>query len=629
MLRLMRDHASSWLIKIILGAIILVFVFWGIGNFGESKENRIAVVNDEVISGEEYRDAYNRLVDRYRQYGVDLNEDMVDKLEKQALDNLIDQKLLLQEAQHLNFRVSEDELAAAIMKTEVFQIEGKFSKGHYERVLNANKLSTKEFEIEQRKSMLTDKVRSYVMNGVKVSDEEALEWHKWNDASVRIAYTLLPPEKYENIEISDEEVKKFFESRKDSYKTEPEVKVQYLKFLLEDYKAKAAVTDEEIKEYFEANPEEFKKEKTVGARHILLKLDKNSSDEVVEEKRKKALEIIKTASEGKDFGELAKQYSEDEGSKSNGGDLGEFDRKMMVKPFSDKAFSMKAGEISEPVKSQFGWHIIKVEKVNEEKTLSFEESKENIKNKLTQEKAKNIAYDEAEAVSGAAFEGDDLAKIASLRNLKIITTDAFTKKKGPKEVKNPFKFSAEAFKLSLREISEIQDFGDGWYILQVIEQIPEKVSEFKDVADKARKDLLKEKQEEKAGKDAEEFAAALKKGETMEAECQKRGLELKTSEFFKRNDSIPDIGYEKEIVQAAFSLSEEKKFSEKPLKARKGYYIISFKERKTPEPEEFEKEKEKTKESLLQQKKFKTLEKWMAGLKEKSQISILADFMTN
>jgi len=629
MLRLMRDYATSWLIKIILGAIIVVFVFWGIGNFKESKANQIAVVNDDLISGEEYQDAYNRLVERYRQFGAELNEEMVKRLEKQAIDNLIDQRLLLQEAQHLNFRVSEDELAAAIMKTEVFQIEGKFSKGHYERVLNANRLSTKEFEIEQRKSMLTDKVRSYVMNSIKVSDEEALEWYKWNDASVRIAYTLLSPEKYQNIEVSDEDVKKFFEAHKDSYKTEPEIKVQYLRFGVEECKAKVSLTDEEIKEYFEANPEEFKKEKTVGARHILLKLDKNSSDEVVEEKRKKALEIIKTASEGKDFGELAKQYSEDEGSRPNGGDLGEFDRKMMVKPFSDKAFSMKAGEISEPVKSQFGWHVIKVEKVNEEKTLSFEESKETIKNKLTEEKAKNIAYDEAEAVSGAAFEGDDLAKIASSRSLKIITSDSFTKKKGPEKVKNPVKFSTEAFKLSLKEISEIQDFGDGYYILQVIEQVPEKMSEYKEVAEKAKKDLLKEKQEEKAGKDAEELLAALKKGENMETECQKRGLEIKTSEFFKRNDSIPDIGYEREIVQAAFSLSEDKKFSEKPLKARKGYYIISFKERKTPEPEEFEKEKEKTKERLLQQKKFKTLEKWMAGLKNKSQISILADFLAN
>ncbi|OQX24800.1 MAG: hypothetical protein BWK80_18990 [Desulfobacteraceae bacterium IS3] len=629
MLRLMRDYATSWLIKIILGAIIVVFVFWGIGNFKESKENQIAVVNDDLISGEEYRDAYNRLVERYRQFGAELNEEMVKRLEKQAIDNLIDQKLLLQEAQHLNLRVSEDELAAAIMKTEVFQIEGKFSKGHYERVLNANRLSTKEFEIEQRKSMLTDKVRSYVMNSIKISDEEAFEWYKWNDASVRIAYTLLSSEKYQNIEVSDEDVKKFFEARKDAYKTEPEVKVQYLRFGTEECKTKVSLTDEEIKEYFEANPEEFKKEKTVGARHILLKLDKNSSDEVVEEKRKKALEIIKTASEGKDFGELAKQYSEDEGSKPNGGDLGEFDRKMMVKPFSDKAFSMKAGEISEPVKSQFGWHVIKVEKVNEEKTLSFEESKETIKNKLTEEKAKNIAYDEAEAVSGAAFEGDDLAKIASSRSLKIITTDSFSKKKGPKEVKNPVKFSTEAFKLSLKEISEIQDFGDGYYILQVIEQVPEKMSEYKEVAEKAKKDLLKEKQEEKAGKEAEEFLAVLKKGENMETECQKRGLEIKTSEFFKRNDSIPDIGYEREIVQAAFSLSEDKKFSEKPLKARKGYYIISFKERKTPEPEEFEKEKEKTKERLLQQKKFKTLEKWMAALKNKSQISILADFLAN
>ncbi len=628
MLRLMRDHATSWLIKIILGAIVIVFVFWGVGSFRDKSVNKIAFVNEESISMDEYREAYNKLIERYKQFGTKLDGDMIKRLEKQALDGLIDQSLMRQEAEKLSFRVSDDELADAIQKMEVFQRDGTFDSSLYTRILNANRLTPERFEVVQKHGMLISKLRSFILNNVKVSDQEAMEWFKWNKASASIDYVVFEPNKYKDTEPSDEDMKAYYDNKKESYKTEPEIKAQFLSFVPESYKSETEVTDDEIQDYYEANPEEFKTEKTVQARHILIKVEKDSAPEVAEEKKQKASEILEMAKGGRDFAELAKEYSEDEGSKVRGGDVGEFDRKRMVKPFSDAAFSMKAGEISDLVKTQFGWHIIRVEKVNEESELSLDEAKEKITKKLTDKKAKDIAYDKAEEFYDSFFEGDNLAEIAKVQHLTITATDSFTQKKGPaKGVKNRRKFASAAFKLEAMGISEIEDLGDGYYIIQTIEKTSEKIAEFEDVKEKVRADLIKEKQDEKAVKDANEFLTALKNGESMDTEIEKTGLTLKSTDFFKRNEAIPEIGYEREIAQAAFKLSDEKKIPEDVIKGRKGYYVIRFKERKNPEPEAFDKEKTTVKEQLLQQKKFKTFDAWLSKVKDGSEITIEADFL--
>jgi len=628
MLKLMRIHATSWIIKILLGAIVVVFIFWGVGSFRSQKGQLAATVNGESITSEQYRDSYNKLVDRYRQFGSNLNDDMIKMLEKQALDSLIDQSLLRQEAEKLNLRVSDAELAESIKKVDAFKSSGIFDNRLYKRVLSANRLTPEEFETMQRESMLTDKLRSFVINGVKVSDQEAMEWYRWNNAAVSIEYALFESDKYKDISPSEEEIKAYYESHKDSYKTEAKVKVQFLNFGFDAYKSKVQLTDEEIREYYDANPNEFKTDKTVEARHILIKTEKDSKPEVVQAKKDKALEILKMVKDqGKDFGETAKQYSEDPGSKENGGSLGAFKKDMMVKPFSDKAFSMKPGEISEPVLSDFGWHIIKVEKVNEASSQTFDEAKGNIRKKLTDERAKSLAYDEAESFYDSVSEGDNLAEAAKTKNLSLSVTDFFTQKGPEKDVKNRRKFATEAFKLSPMGVSEITDMGDGYYLIQVLEKKSEQVAEFKDVEAKVRADLIKVKQDEKAGKDAGDCLAALKKGETMAAAAEKAGITVKTAAFFKRSDAIPDIGYEKEISEAAFKLSAEKKVADAAIKGKKGYYVIAFKEKKEPAPEEFEKEKDKTKEKLLQQKKFKTFEAWLSQLKDRSKIAIEADFL--
>ena len=629
MLRLMRDKATSWLIKVLLGAIVVVFVFWGVGSFRSERFGRAAVVNGDVVTIDELRNAYNNLIDQLRRrFGNRLDEDMLKALrvKEQALNQLVDNRLLVQEAQNLKFRVSDEELADAIKNYGAFQRAGSFDNQLYNNVLKQLRLTPEQFEASQREAMLVEKLRTLILGSVKVSDQEAREWYNWQFETVDIDFVLFEPDRYENIEPADDAIKAFFEKNKTNYKTEPMVKVRYLAFRPDTYRSQAAVSDDEIRQYYDANPDEFKKPKTIEARHILLIVDPNADTKTVEEKRKQALDILNMARSGRDFAELAKQYSEDS-SKETGGYLGQFERESLVKPFGDIAFSMKAGEIGGPVRTQFGWHIIKVEKVNPAATLLFGEAEEKIRKKLIDERARTLAYDQAEAVSNNAFEGDDLVQVANERGLKLLTTDFFTEKGPGNDIGSPAKFAAAAFGLLEKDISDIQEFEEGYYILQVVEKLPPKVPEYENVKDRVRADLAKEMQNQRAQKDANVLLEALKAGNTMDSESRNYKLVPKATGFFKRNDSIPGIGFDRKIIEAAFNLSEAKRLPEDILQSRQGYYVIQFKDRKKPDPIGFGAEEQKIRQALLEQKKAKTFNAYLEQIKSKSEITIKKELL--
>ena len=628
MLRLMRKQAGSWVIKILLGAIVIVFIFWGVGSFRSQRGARVALVNGDQITLDEYREAYNNLIEQLRRrFGNNLDEDMLKQLQvkHQALNQLIDNKLLVQESKRLKFRVSEKELADAILNITAFQRAGVFDSRLYRDVLDRLQMTPESFEEAQKNAMLIDKLRTLITSSAKISDQEALEWFNWVNASVNIDYVFFSPNRYMDIHPSDEEIKTFFENHKETYKTDAMVKVHYLNFNPDAFRSKVELSDEEVREYYDENLEAFKIPKTVEARHILLKVNRDADPETVKKTEDRALHILKLAKEGKDFAELAKQYSEGP-TRDKGGYLGKFKKEAMVKPFADVAFSLKAGEISEPVRTQFGWHLIKVEKVNEASVTSFDDAKKDIQKKLTDDMAKSLAYDEAEAVSDEAVDGEDLINAAKERKMKILTTDFFSSKGPIKGINNPLEFASVAFNLSDKEISNVQEFENGYYILQLVDKIQPKIPEFDNVKEKVKLDLIKEKQDEKAKADSETLLAALKSGKTLETESKKFNLTPKTTGFFKRNGSIPEIGFEREIAEVAFQLTDKKQFPEKVIKGSKGYYVIQFKGRKISDPENFSKEKEDIKNKLLAQKKSSIFDALLAQIKSRSEITIKEGF---
>jgi peptidyl-prolyl cis-trans isomerase D len=624
MLSLMRKHASSWIIKFLLAAIIVVFIPWGVQRYTSGRSGRVAEVNGSIITLDDYRNTYQNLVEQVRQsFGSNVNDEFLQTLQlpKRALDQLIDRALMLQAAEKLKIQVSDEELAQAIGSITAFQTAGVFDNQRYLNTLSRNQLSPETFENQQREAIVINKLQNFISGNVKVSDAEAQQWYTFNNTEVDIDYVLFEPQQMKGIEPTAEEIKAHFEANKGNHKTDPELKIRYVYLNPKNYEARVTISAEDVSDYYESNIEQFKSPQTLQARHILIKVDENATPEQVEEARQRIEDIHQMAVAGEDFAELAAEFSEGP-TKTKGGDLGTFGRQDMVKPFSDKAFAMQAGEISEPVRTRFGWHIIKVEQVNAASVRSLDEARPEIEAKLKADRSKNLAYDEAEAIFDAAFEGHNIGDLAKERELKMIQTDFFTRKKGPSGTKNARQLAEAAFKLPLNEVSEIQELGNGYYLIEALEKRPAQIPELKAVSAAVKKDLIKEKQDAEALRQAQDVIAKLKEAESLSAVADKFKLKPQTSGFFKRSDSIPGIGYEPDVTRAAFKLSEKVTVHPDAIKGQKGYFIISFRERKAPSLDGFEKEKSDINARLQQQKTFKTVEAWLNRIKDESEIVI-------
>jgi peptidyl-prolyl cis-trans isomerase D len=626
----MRKHAGSWMIKVVLGVIVVVFVFWGVGSYRSQRGNRVAVVNGAVISLDEYRSAYEQLRDQYRmQFGDALDQKLVERLglRGQALDQLIHRRLLLQQAERLGLYVTDKELARTIQEVPAFQSDGGFDPRRYEVVLARNRITPEVFEDSIRQDLLVEKMRNIVTGSIKASDAEALETFKWREEKIRIDYVAFRPLSYEGITVTPEEMAAYFSEHQKDYELPPKVKVAYVQFDVASLEKEVDVTEEEINQYFDLNRDRYAEEKEVKARHILFKVDQDADEKTVARTRQKALKVLEEAKAGADFAELAKKYSEDPGSKTKGGDLGFFTKDRMVKPFSDAAFAMKPDEISEPVRTPFGWHIIKVEEVKEAKEPVLEEVKEEIRAKLVKDAARSRAYDRAEEMYDAAYGPGHLEAVAEARDVEVHETGFLALGDAVEEIKESAKFMQTAFDLKEGEVSEVLELEDGYYIVEVIGRKPAEIPEFKAVEDKVRKDLIAAKQGELAKSAAEEFLAALKEGADFQEEAKSRGLEPKTTEPFKRFGSIPGIGSERELAEMAFSLDASSPLAESVIKGRKDYYVIRLKERIEVDPKEFEAKKEETIRSLVLQKRQKAMEEWLAQLRRQSEITIQEGFL--
>jgi parvulin-like peptidyl-prolyl isomerase len=269
-----------------------------------------------------------------------------------------------------------------------------------------------------------------------------------------------------------------------------------------------------------------------------------------------------------------------------------------------------------------------VEKVNEAAQTSFEAAKDDIRRKIAMADARTLAYDEAGAVYDVSFEGDDLVRAAEERDLSLKTTALFTRQGPAKGIRDRAEFAKAAFALKPMEISEINEFSDGYYLLQVLENIPAKVPELEAVQGEVRADVIQQKRDQRAKEDAAAFLEALRAGgESMAEKSSAVGRPMQNTGFFKRGAQIPQIGYAQEISQAAFLLTETAPLADSPLKGPIGYYVIRLKDRREPPTEEFSGQRADIEQNLRQQKEQRAFSEWLAQVKEKSEISIEQDFV--
>lgn len=620
MLSYLRENTGNWIIKIFLGIIVIVFVFLGVGSFGSKRGDSIATVDDEPITMKEYQQTYKSIVNQYRaQFGQALNEEMLKALniKQQALDALINQKIVLAEADKLNIKVSAKELQDALISFNAFQKDGVFNMDQYKAVLSRESLTPESFEHLQRISMREEKLRSILMDTINVSDLEARNWYRFLNTQTAVEYIGFDPKKYTDIHPDDAQIKQYYDEHKDEYKSEPKVKAQYLNFAPEDHKVN--ITEFQIKDYYEQHPKEFQTPETVEAGHILIKVDEKASEDAVKEAEKRAIDIYDRIIKGEGFEALAKKYSEDS-SKDNGGYLGRFEKQQMVQPFADQAFSMKAGDISKPVKTRFGWHIIKVISKENASTLTLSQVSEKIRRTLEDQEMQNQAYLKAGEAFDAVIDGDDLDQVARISGKSIMETGEFPISGEGLDMPDRREFAKTAFDLTKDNISDVKQIGNSYYLIKVVQKIDSTVLDLDQAKDKVIQDLTGNLRQAKAKEEARLYLEKTKETQSLAQVAKDHGLELKTTPLFSRNGTIEGIGNSPEFIQAGFSVNENQKIFPEIIEAPTGYYLFGFKEKKIPDDSEMTESMTDLKQQIAQRKQSQAFQSWITELKKRYTI---------
>jgi peptidyl-prolyl cis-trans isomerase D len=268
-----------------------------------------------------------------------------------------------------------------------------------------------------------------------------------------------------------------------------------------------------------------------------------------------------------------------------------------------------------------------VEQIEKASTTPLKAVSSGIRQKLTYDKAKELAFNKAEEVYDSVFDGDDLGAAGQAHQVPALTTDFFTAAKGPteKQIGQPMKFAQVAFGLEKMAISEIQDLDNGYYLLQVTDRAEAVVPPLEQVASKVKEDLIKSRQDQQAQADAQDFLKSVQKGKSLVEASAGLNLETKETGFFSRSGAIPQIGYEPKILQDAFELTMKKPLMENAVKGQQGWFVLRLKDRQAPDDAGFDKDRASIMKRLIEQKKQTAFGSWLDDLKSRSKIEINRD----
>ncbi|WP_319577525.1 SurA N-terminal domain-containing protein [uncultured Desulfobacter sp.] len=634
MLRYLRENTGNWIIKFFLGIIVIVFVFLGVGSMNADKHNRVATVNDHTITFSEYRDAYQRMIQRLQQqFGSSLDDNLIKSLnvKQHAVNSLIDQKILEIEAQRLKIVVSDEELKQDLLSVKAFQKDGAFDMDLYKRVLGQNAMTPETFEAMQRNTIRNTKLQRMVINGITVGNQEAQAWYSFNNTKASIDYVLIDPVTFSDISAGEEQIRSQYDDHHDLYMSEPKRKVAFLVFAPEDFEGQVKIDETSIRDFYDQNPTRFTTPEQVEASHVLIRVNENADEQTVAKAKEEALIVYEKAVKAEDFSELAKTYSQGP-SAASGGYLGRFDKNSMVKPFADAAFAMNPGDISQPVRTRFGWHIIKVTDKTPETMTPFKIAKVEIQKELAASQVQDLAYNKAEDAYDAVLDGDSFEQVALVAAKQPVNTPAFTalgtELKGL-GISDPGEFATTAFSLVDNEISEVKKIGNNYYLIHVLEQIDPKLLAYEDVKNEIAVNLTGGLQKQAAKKTA---ASMLEKAGSDVTSLEKiagdNHLKVESSKMFTRNDAVvPGITGSEAIAKAAFTLDEKNPVYKKVLEASGKFYIIGLKEKQTPDAAAITDNLEKVKLQLEARKQQDYYSQWLATRKEKAEIRINTDII--
>jgi peptidyl-prolyl cis-trans isomerase D len=628
MLQFMRDYAKSWMIKIILWTVVASFVgtmflVWGMGD--ATSTGIVGTVDGKKIDYNEYQESYRRLLDFYKKQQGDINEEMFAPLIKKAvIDSLVTRKLQLSVAEQEGLIVTDEEVIDEIQGMGIFKRDGRFDKDLYIRILQANKMNPGGFEDAVREDLLVKKVENFIRDGVKVSKKEVKDAYIRANEKVDIDYLILAPSNFINrVTFTADKIEEFYNNNKSLFQRGEEIVVEYISADLKGFEANVKIEESRVNEYYNGHINEYKIPKRVKASHILIAVKPDADENAEVEGMKKAEKVLQELKSGGNFSELAKRYSDDP-NKDKGGDLGFFSKGQMVKQFEDAAFALKEGELSSPVRTPFGYHIIKLEKIEDERTKALLEVREDIIKILREGDAKNIAKAEIEGIKkGADLKTADFN--AAVKGKQYFTASGGSFKKDDREHPG---LSKAAFALKKGEISEILEDGGKFYILRHKEKkdafIP-KFEEIKAEVEKAYRDEEAKKIVDlEAGKILEDF----KKGKEFNKVADEFKAMKGTTGYVARNMLGASIGRDENLVQAVFNT---KKGDYNKVKLNDNYFLIYIKDRQGIDEQKFQEDEKNFTDKMLMEKQNYAYQQWIEDTKktaeEKGRIKITKGFM--
>jgi len=626
MLDLMRRKAQSPYIQATMLIIIVVFVFWGVGINRGNGQKAVVTVNGESVSLIDYQQAYDQAVKRVRdQLGGNLPPGLLKNmgLKEKVINDLTQRLLLQQAARAMGVMVTDQEVRDKIAAMEVFRNNGSFDPKWYRQVLSSSRMSTTDFENGTRNDLLMAKLMDFITGFADVADSELKERFNFQFGEKRVSYLKVKADDYKDkVKIEEDKLKEYFSKNRAKYRSEPKVSLRYLRFPFTGQGSAGLVSEDDVSAYYNGHLADYQIPERRKARHILLRVDADSPASEVKAQEKKAAELMKKLKNGANFVAMARDNSDDPGSKANGGDLGFFSRGRMVKPFEDAVFSMKEGELRQ-VKSRFGIHIIRLDAISPSHTRTLAEAKTEIRRKLLRDKAKNLAYKKADEAYEKIILAGSLDKYSQESGVKVESTKFFSRSNPPAVFRVNREFVRAAFSLKKGELSSLLEGDDSYGIIFVDERQEPEDPQLAQVRKRVLADYIVAASLDLARSAAEKVQKGVSGGADLKEAAAKAGFKdaVSVTPYFSRARH-ERVTLPAPVMTEAQNLTASRPYPDSLIASNREFFVITFKEARAPLGINFYGEKEKIREAMRKVRKSALLAAWAENLRSVAKVEV-------
>ena len=613
----------------IVGVISFVFIlYFGASGLQEDPTlGPVATVNGETISSRELETLVSRALqsNRSRQRLDELN------LRIALLQDLIQTRLLLQEARRLGLEVTDEELTKAIAQNPVFQTNGLFDKPLYRRILRANRVAPGQFEKERKDELLIEKLLDITRDSVHVSEAEVREQYQLEREKINLNFIRLARKDYvQEATVSAEELKAYYEQNQEELKEPLKVRVEYVAYPHAHFSSKIEVSEKDIEEYYNLHRDrKFHQAYAVSLRHIFFRILPGKDPKEKEAIRAKAEQVLGQAQAGKEFAELAKKHSDDP-TASRGGDVGYLSRGELLPALEEAAFALKKGEISTLVESPTGLHILKAEEIREEKTKTLKEAEKEIVRFIKEERGIEQALRAADTDRAKALEGNSLSAIAKERGLSAKVTPFFQEEEGLKDVGPVDAFYTTSFALTPEQVSPVVEGKKATYLIKLKERKERHLPPLEAIRGDVTRMVKEKKAMEMVNEKAVTLLAELKEKKDIQELASQHDLRVEeTGLFFRRTPWIPKIGVLNGIPTGGLPLSPQQTITNEIYRGKDAVYLLAFKERQAADMKNFEKQKDSLLEAALRARRETALVQFVESLKVGARIEVATESLSS